>query len=212
VKVEKQSLEAELTELRAKYVPRGITSAHPLVADRAKGSELWDVNGRRFVDFAGGIGVMNVGHGHPKVLEAVKSQLDRATHVSFQVLMYESYLRLAQRLSDMAPGDGPKKAIFFSTGAEAVENAVKFARLHTKRSAVIAFDGGNDFRMLMAGIDHGNAGGEVDVALAVLAPDLGVLGALGVDGGRVSDAARHGRNSALMKVCRICHVDVPFPS
>src|SRR6185437_6786478 len=76
----------------------------------------------------------------------------------------------------------------------------------------LLFDGGNDFRMLMAGIDHGNAGGEVDVALSVLAPDLGVLGALGVDGGRVADAARHGRNSALMKVCRICHVDVPFPS
>src|SRR6185437_4528666 len=72
--------------------------------------------------------------------------------------------------------------------------------------------GGHDLRMLMAGIDHGNAGGEVDVALAVLAPDLGILGALGVDGGRVADAARHGRNSALMKVCRICHVDVPFPS
>src|SRR5450759_3552086 len=92
MKVEKQSLEAELTELRAKYVPRGITSAHPLVADRAKGSELWDVNGRRFVDFAGGIGVMNVGHGHPRVMEAVRAQLERATHTSFQVVVYESCL------------------------------------------------------------------------------------------------------------------------
>ena len=95
MKVEKASFEAELTELRAKYVPRGISTAHPLVADRAKGSELWDVNGRRFVDFVGGIGVMNVGHAHPHVMEAVRAQLERATHTSFQVVMYESYLRLA---------------------------------------------------------------------------------------------------------------------
>src|SRR5438445_11510533 len=115
----------ELNALRDRYVPRGVTTAHPLVAERALGAEIWDTEGRRYIDFVGGIGVMNVGHGHPKVLDAVKSQLDRATHVSFQVLMYESYLRLAQRLSDMAPGEGPKKAIFFSTGAEAVENAVK---------------------------------------------------------------------------------------
>ena len=127
VKVEKQSTGAELAELRAKYVPRGITTAHPLVADRAKGAELWDVNGRRYIDFAGGIGVMNVGHSHPRVMEAVRAQLERATHTSFQVVMYESYLRLAERLCEVAPLEGPKKAIFFSTGAEAVENAVKIA-------------------------------------------------------------------------------------
>src|SRR5258708_22628529 len=103
VKVEKESLEAELIELRARYVPRGITTAHPLVADRAKGSELWDVNGRRFVDFAGGIGVMNVGHAHPHVMDAVRPQLEPATHTSFQVVMYESYLRLAGRLCAGAP-------------------------------------------------------------------------------------------------------------
>ncbi|HLJ18781.1 MAG TPA: 4-aminobutyrate--2-oxoglutarate transaminase [Stellaceae bacterium] len=140
----------ELKSLRERYIPRGITTAHPLVVDHVKGSEVWDIEGRRYIDFVGGIGVMNVGHGHPKVLEAVKTQLDRATHVSFQVLMYESYLRLAQRLSDMAPGDGPKKAIFFSTGAEAVENAVKIARAATGRPAVISFRGGFHGRTLLA--------------------------------------------------------------
>jgi len=140
----------ELKALRERYIPRGITTAHPLVVDHVKGSEVWDIEGRRYIDFVGGIGVMNVGHGHPKVLDAVKSQLDRATHVSFQVLMYESYLRLAQRLSDMAPGDGPKKAIFFSTGAEAVENAVKIARAATGRPAVISFRGGFHGRTLLA--------------------------------------------------------------
>src|SRR5258708_15141989 len=142
VKVEKQSIESELTELRARYVPRGITTAHPLVADRAKGSELWDVHGRRFVDFAGGIGVMNVGHSHPRVMEAVQHQLERATHTSFQVVHYESYLRLAERLCEVAQIEGAKKAIFFSTGAEAIENAVKIARAATGRPAVVSFPGG----------------------------------------------------------------------
>src|SRR5256714_11026027 len=85
---------------------------------------------------------MNVGHNHPHVMAAVREQLDRVTHTAFQVVMYGSYLRLAQRLSELAPGDGPKKAIFFSTGAEAVENAVKIARAHTGRTDVISFRGG----------------------------------------------------------------------
>src|SRR5450631_2305612 len=148
VKVEK-SIDAELTELRARYIPRGITSAHAMVADRAQGAELWDVNGRRYVDFAGGIGVMNVGHGHPHVMEAVRAQLERATHTSFQVVMYESYLRLAERLCEVAPLAGPKKAIFLSTGAEAVENAVKIARAFTGRPAVISFRGSFHGRTLL---------------------------------------------------------------
>ena len=150
VKVGNPSLDAELAELRSRYIPRGITTAHPLIAERAQGSELWDVTGRRFIDFAGGIGVMNVGHNHPRVMEAVRGQLERATHTSFQVVMYESYLRLAQRLCEVAPLDGPKKAIFFSTGAEAVENAVKIARSHTGRTAVISFRGGFHGRTLLA--------------------------------------------------------------
>ena len=141
---------AELKALRERYVPRGITTAHPVVMDHAQGSELWDADGRRYIDFVGGIGVMNVGHNHPRVMEAVRSQLERVTHTSFQVVMYESYLRLAQRLSELVPSDGPNKAIFFSTGAEAVENAVKIARAHTGRPAVISFRGGFHGRTLLA--------------------------------------------------------------
>ena len=141
---------AELNALRERYVPRGITTAHPVIVDHAQGSELWDADGRRYIDFVGGIGVMNVGHNHPRVMEAVRRQLERVTHTSFQVVMYESYLRLAQRLSEMAPGDGPHKAIFFSTGAEAVENAVKIARAFTGRPAVISFRGGFHGRTLLA--------------------------------------------------------------
>jgi 4-aminobutyrate aminotransferase / (S)-3-amino-2-methylpropionate transaminase / 5-aminovalerate transaminase len=142
--------ESELAELRARYVPRGITSAHPIAVDHARGSELWDVSGRRYVDFAGGIGVMNVGHAHPRVMEAVKQQLDKATHTSFQVVQYESYLRLAERLCEVTPISGDKKAIFFSTGAEAIENAVKIARAATHREAVISFRGAFHGRTLLA--------------------------------------------------------------
>jgi len=131
-------------------VPRGITSAHPVTADRARGSELWDVSGKRYIDFAGGIGVMNIGHAHPRVMKAVEEQLARATHTSFQVVQYESYLRLAQRLCEVAPIGGDKKAIFFSTGAEAIENAVKIARAATGRQAVISFRGGFHGRTLLA--------------------------------------------------------------
>jgi 4-aminobutyrate aminotransferase/(S)-3-amino-2-methylpropionate transaminase len=145
-----ESEQAELAELRRRYIPRGITTAHPLVVDHAKGAELWDVAGRRYIDFAGGIGVLNVGHSHPHVMEAVRAQLERVTHTSFQVVMYESYLRLAERLCALAPGEGPKKAIFFSTGAEAVENAVKIARAHTGRPAVISFHGSFHGRTLLA--------------------------------------------------------------
>jgi len=145
-----ETLDAEeLKALRERYVPRGVTTAHPLVADHAQGSELWDTSGRRYIDFVGGIGVMNVGHNHPRVMAAVREQLDRATHTAFQVVMYESYLRLAERLCEVAPGDGSKKAIFFSTGAEAVENAVKIARAATGRSAVISFAGGFHGRTLL---------------------------------------------------------------
>ena len=140
----------ELKKLRERYVPRGVSTAHPVVADHAQGSEIWDTDGRRYIDFVGGIGVMNVGHNHPRVMAAVREQLDKVTHTAFQVVMYESYLKLAQRLSELAPGEGPKKAIFFSTGAEAVENAVKIARAHTGRPAVISFRGSFHGRTLLA--------------------------------------------------------------
>ena len=150
VTVGHRSAEAELADLRTRYVPRGITSAHPITVDRARGSELWDVSGKRYIDFAGGIGVMNVGHAHPRVTKAVQEQLERATHTSFQVVHYESYLRLAERLCEVAPIGGAKKAIFFSTGAEAIENAVKIARAATGRPALISFRGGFHGRTLLA--------------------------------------------------------------
>jgi 4-aminobutyrate aminotransferase/(S)-3-amino-2-methylpropionate transaminase len=140
----------ELKALRERYIPRGVTTAHPLVADHAQGSELWDAAGHRYIDFVGGIGVMNVGHNHPRVMAAVREQLDRFTHTAFQVVMYESYLRLAERLCEVAPGRGAKKAIFFSTGAEAVENAVKIARASTGRSAIVSFTGAFHGRTLLA--------------------------------------------------------------
>jgi 4-aminobutyrate aminotransferase/(S)-3-amino-2-methylpropionate transaminase len=141
---------AELQLLRDRYLPRGLSTAHPVFVDHAKGAEVWDVDGRRYIDFAGGIGVMNVGHGHPHVMEAVQAQLERLTHSSFQVLMYESYLRLAERLCGLVPGDHAKKALFLSTGAEAIENAIKIARAHTGRPAVISFRGGFHGRTLLA--------------------------------------------------------------
>ena len=147
--VGQRTAESELAELRARYIPRGISTGHPITAERAKGSELWDVSGRRYIDFAGGIGVMNVGHAHPRVMKAVEEQLQKATHTSFQVVQYEPYLRLAQRLCEVAPIAGDKKAIFFSTGAEAIENAVKIARAATGRPAIISFRGAFHGRTLL---------------------------------------------------------------
>ncbi len=148
--VQHRLTESDLAGLRSKYVPRGITSSHSITAARARGAELWDVEGKRYIDFAGGIGVMNVGHAHARVMQAVHEQLDRVTHTSFQVVHYESYLRLAERLCELAPIAGDTKAIFFSTGAEAIENAVKIARAATGRQAVISFRGAFHGRTLLA--------------------------------------------------------------
>lgn len=114
----------------------------------ARNAEIWDVEGRRYIDFASGIAVLNTGHVHPEVAAAVSAQLDRFIHGCFQVTPYESYVALAERLNALAPGKTPKKTIFLSTGAEAVENAIKIARFHTQRSAVIAFSGGFHGRTL----------------------------------------------------------------
>jgi 4-aminobutyrate aminotransferase/(S)-3-amino-2-methylpropionate transaminase len=128
-------------------VSRGVLTAHPLVLERAQGAEVWDVDGRRYLDFVGGIGVMNVGHNHPRVVEAVRAQIDRLSHVAFQVAAYPPYLTLARRLNALV-GDG-YKSILLTTGAEAVENAVKIARAHTNRPAVVAFRGGFHGRTLL---------------------------------------------------------------
>lgn len=140
----------DLLTRRANAVPRGVATATPVFADRAENAELWDVEGRRYIDFAGGIAVLNVGHRHPKVLAAAKAQLERFTHTAFQVSAYESYIELAEKLNALAPFSGPSKTIFFSTGGEATENAVKIARAATGRNGVIAFCGGFHGRTLLA--------------------------------------------------------------
>jgi 4-aminobutyrate aminotransferase/(S)-3-amino-2-methylpropionate transaminase len=132
---------AELHRRRQAAVPRGVSNALSVYAARALNAELWDVEGRRYIDFAAGIAVLNVGHSHPKVRAAVAAQLEQFSHTAFQVTPYESYIALAERLNALAPGKSPKKTILFTTGAEAVENALKIARFHTRRSAVIAFSG-----------------------------------------------------------------------
>jgi len=140
---------AELLTRRQSAVPRGVATATSIFAGRAENAELWDVEGRRYVDFAGGIAVLNTGHRHPRVLAAVREQLDAYTHTAFQVVAYEPYLALAERLNALAPVDGPAKTILFTTGAEAVENAVKIARAATGRSGVIAFTGGFHGRTML---------------------------------------------------------------
>ncbi|NQE62800.1 4-aminobutyrate--2-oxoglutarate transaminase [Caulobacter sp. RHG1] len=133
---------AALLERRRAAVSAGVASSTAVYADRALNSEVWDVEGRRYVDFAGGIAVLNVGHRHPRVMAAVQDQLGRFTHTAFQVLAYEPYVALAERLNALAPIEGAAKTIFFTSGAEAVENAVKIARAATGRPGVIAFTGG----------------------------------------------------------------------
>ena len=118
---------AELIARRENAVPRGVASAAPIYAKYAENAELWDVEGNRYIDFVGGIGVLNTGHRHPKVIAAAKAQEDHYTHTSFQVVPYAPYIELAEKLNELAPGDAPKKTLLVTTGAEAVENAVKIA-------------------------------------------------------------------------------------
>lgn len=139
---------ADLARRRAAAIPRGVGNSLQVYADRAANGEIWDVEGRRYIDFASGIAVLNTGHLHPRVQGAVAAQLARLSHACFQVTPYENYVALAERLNALAPGPGPWKTIFLTTGAEAVENAVKIARYHTGRPAVIAFSGGFHGRTL----------------------------------------------------------------
>ena len=133
---------AELFARRQAAIVRGVGNASPISAARALNSEIWDVEGKRYVDFGGGIAVVNTGHCHPRIVEAVRKQLECFTHTCFQVLMYEPYIELAERLNELAPISGPAKSVLFTTGAEATENAIKIARAATGRSGVIAFTGG----------------------------------------------------------------------
>lgn len=147
--VERTSTNAELQHLRETAVPKGVTTMLPVFAEHAENAEIWDVEGRRYIDFASGIAVLNTGHLHPRVKTAVAEQLDKLSHCCFQITPYEGYVRLADRLNGLVPTRGPNKTIFLTTGAEAVENAVKIARAHTKRPGVIAFSGGFHGRTMM---------------------------------------------------------------
>ncbi|MBZ6075766.1 4-aminobutyrate--2-oxoglutarate transaminase [Microvirga puerhi] len=141
---------ADLLTRRNAAIVRGVGHTTPISASRALNAEIWDVEGRRYVDFAGGIAVLNTGHCHPKIIAAVQEQMARFTHTCFQVLMYEPYIELAERLNALAPIPGPLKSVFFTTGAEATENAVKIARAATGRTGVIAFTGSFHGRTILA--------------------------------------------------------------
>jgi 4-aminobutyrate aminotransferase/(S)-3-amino-2-methylpropionate transaminase len=131
-------------------VARGQGNIAPVFVERAKGSELWDVEGKRFIDFGTGIAVCSAGHCHPKITAAVAEQLEKFSHTCVMVTPYDSSVRLAEKLNELAPGPSKKKSIFVTTGAEAVENAVKIARAHTGRRGVIAFNGGFHGRTMLA--------------------------------------------------------------
>ncbi len=142
-------LNAEISARKNEAISRGVGMTTQVYAERAENAEIWDVEGRRYIDFAAGIAVVNTGHRHPKVIEAVKNQIDRFTHTCHQVVPYENYVRLAERLNKLVPGNFAKKTIFATTGAEAVENAIKIARAATGRSAVVAFTGAFHGRTFM---------------------------------------------------------------
>jgi len=133
---------SNLQARKVKVMPRGQGNVYPVYVERAKNAELWDVEGKRYIDFGTGIAVCNTGHSHPKIVAAVKAQLDKFSHTCVMINPYESAVELAEKLTAIAPGDSDKKAIFVTTGAEAVENCVKIARAHTGRRGVIAFNGG----------------------------------------------------------------------
>jgi 4-aminobutyrate aminotransferase/(S)-3-amino-2-methylpropionate transaminase len=140
----------EILERELKAVAHPLIVHEPIVADRARGSTITDVDGNTFVDFVGGVGVANVGHNHPRVLEAIAEQAERFLHTDYTVIPYEGYVELAERLGALVPIGGETRAAFFNAGAEAVENAVKLSRLYTKRQGVIAFEGGFHGRTWMA--------------------------------------------------------------
>lgn len=140
---------SSLTDRKNAAISRGVGMTTQIYAERAENAEIWDKDGNRYIDFAAGIAVVNTGHRHPRIVEAVRAQLDRFTHTCHQVVPYENYVSLAERLNALVPGDFPKKTIFATTGAEAVENAIKIARYHTRRPGIISFAGGFHGRTFM---------------------------------------------------------------
>ncbi|MBV9272126.1 MAG: 4-aminobutyrate--2-oxoglutarate transaminase [Candidatus Eremiobacteraeota bacterium] len=139
-----------LRSRRDRSIARGVSTAHDISVERASGARVWDSEGREYYDFIGGIGTLNVGHAHPKIVRAIAEQAERFTHVCFQVAMYEPYVAVAERLNELAPGSSPKKTLLLTTGAEATENAVKIARQYTGRPGVVSFHHGYHGRTLLA--------------------------------------------------------------
>jgi 4-aminobutyrate aminotransferase / (S)-3-amino-2-methylpropionate transaminase / 5-aminovalerate transaminase len=139
----------ELVARKERVVADPLSLTWPIVIERGEGARLTDVDGNTFIDFTGGVGCLNVGHSHPRVVAAAQEQIERFSHTDFTIVPYEVYIRLAERLCELAPIEDAKAA-FFNAGTEAVENAVKFARSHTKRPAVIAFEGGFHGRTLLS--------------------------------------------------------------
>ncbi len=138
-----------LMQRRMAAVPRGVGQIHPVFVERAENATVWDVEGREYIDFAGGIAVLNTGHLHPKVVAAVQAQLEKVSHTCFQVLAYEPYVELCEKIAARVPGDFAKKTLLVTSGSEAVENAVKIARAATGRAGVIAFTSGYHGRTMM---------------------------------------------------------------
>ena len=139
----------DFNQRRAKAVARAIAYTSTFTAERAENAEIWDVEGRRYIDFCGGIGCQNIGHRHPKVVAAIENQLGQLTHTCFQIVPYESYISLAERINALAPGEFEKKSMFFSSGGEAIENAIKIARYYTRKPAIITFTNGYHGRSYM---------------------------------------------------------------
>jgi 4-aminobutyrate aminotransferase / (S)-3-amino-2-methylpropionate transaminase / 5-aminovalerate transaminase len=139
-----------ILERKAKVVADPLSVFLPVVIDHGRGATITDVDGNTFIDFTGGVGCLNVGHSHPKVVEAAQRQLERFAHTDFTIVPYELYVTLAERLIEASPFTSPAKAAFFNAGTEAVENAIKFARAYTGRSAVIGFEGGFHGRTLLS--------------------------------------------------------------
>ncbi|MDH3619766.1 MAG: 4-aminobutyrate--2-oxoglutarate transaminase [Gammaproteobacteria bacterium] len=153
--VEKEQMQAGLSNAdwqarKEAAVARGQGNIAPVYVERALNAEMWDVEGRRYIDFGTGIAVCNTGHSNPKVVAAVQEQLEKFSHTCVMVTPYDTAVRLAEELNELAPGDTPKKSMFVTTGAEAVENTVKIARAYTGRRGVIAFNGGFHGRTMLA--------------------------------------------------------------
>jgi len=140
----------EIVERKERVVAAPLSLVHPIVAAEARGVTLTDVDGNTFIDFTGGVGCLNVGHSHPRLIEAAQEQLARFSHTDFTIVPYEVYVELAERLIAVSPFSGPAKAAFFNAGTEAIENSIKFARSYTKRPAVVVFEGAFHGRTMLS--------------------------------------------------------------